>query len=155
MHLTFILMYKRHYCEQKPGTYLVKNHESQSRTIKSQFKKQWLLNWKCLGIILPGSYWIWRQTPKLFITVYWIEIVLLFKQHKWGDKNKYVSLNNSHVNSNRNLTRRIFYKDNFRSIDSSLHPMGRIHWIILRLWGFLCIRNAGCRYDKITVYMYM
>ena len=32
-----------------PGTHLVKNHDSQSRTIKSQFKKC-VQNWKCLGL---------------------------------------------------------------------------------------------------------
>ena len=29
----------------------VKNHESQSRTINYQFKKQGVLNWKCLGLM--------------------------------------------------------------------------------------------------------
>ena len=42
-----------------PGTHLVKNRKSQSRTIESQFIKQWF----------PGSFvttqLIWRQTPKL------------------------------------------------------------------------------------------
>ena len=44
-----------------PGNRLVKNHESQSRTIEYQFIKQWF----------PGSFvttqLIWRQTPKLRI----------------------------------------------------------------------------------------
>ena len=44
-----------------PGTRLVKNHESQSGTIESQFVKQWF----------PGSFvttqLIWRQTSKLRI----------------------------------------------------------------------------------------
>ena len=58
----------------RPGTRLVKNHESQSRIIESQFKKQWV----------PGSFvtthLIWRQTPKLCITVYWnVNIPLLSK----------------------------------------------------------------------------
>ena len=38
----------------------------------------------------------------------------------------------------------------FRLFDRSLHPMGCMPWIILRLWGFLCIRDAGCRGNKIT-----
>ena len=54
-----------------PWTHLVKNHESQSRTIESHFKKQWV----------PGSFvttqLIWRQTPKLCIIVYWNENILL------------------------------------------------------------------------------
>ena len=58
-----------------PGTHLVKNHESQSRTIESQLKKkQWL----------PGSFEtthiLWGQTPKLFITVYWNKNILLLLQ---------------------------------------------------------------------------
>ena len=54
-----------------PRTHLVKNHESQSRTIESQFKKQ----------CVPGSFvttqLIWGQTPKLCITVYWNKNILL------------------------------------------------------------------------------
>ena len=33
----------------------------------------------------------------------------------------------------------------FRSRYRSLHPIGCMPWIILLLWGFLCIRDAGCR----------
>ena len=33
----------------------------------------------------------------------------------------------------------------FRSIYRSLHPTGRMPWIILLLWGFLCARDAGGR----------
>ena len=36
-----------------------------------------------------------------------------------------------------------------RSIDWSLRPMGWMPWIILHLWGFLCIREVGCRGNKI------
>ena len=36
--------------------------------------------------------------------------------------NKYASLNNSH----RNHRNRIFYQNIFKSIDHSLHPMGRM-----------------------------
>ena len=43
-----------------PVTHLVKNHESLSITSESQFKKK---KRKFLGLI-------WRQTPKLVITVY-------------------------------------------------------------------------------------
>ena len=49
----------------------MKNHESQSTTIECQFKKQWV----------PGSFVttqsIWRQTPKLSVTVYWNKNILL------------------------------------------------------------------------------
>ena len=38
----------------------------------------------------------------------------------------------------------------FKSIDHSLHLTGHMPWYILRLWGFLCIRDAGYRGNKIT-----
>jgi len=41
-----------------PGILLVKNHESHSKNKKS-----------CLGLYVSRQL-IWRQTPKLFITVY-------------------------------------------------------------------------------------
>ena len=47
--------------------------------------------------------------------------------------NLYALLHNSHNNSHRNHTNGIFYKNIFRSIDRSLHPAGRMSWIILRL----------------------
>ena len=45
----------------------------------------------------------------------------------------------------KKISIRIFYKNIFRLIDRSLHS-----WIILHLWGFLCIRDAGCRGNKIN-----
>ena len=64
---------------------------------------------------------------------------------------KYASLNNSHNNCHRNYTNRIFVKKGkFKSIDWSLHPTGRMAWIILHLWGFLCVREAGRRGNRIT-----
>ena len=62
---------------------------------------------------------------------------------------KCASLNNSHVNSHRNHTNRIFYKDIFITIDRSLSPTGRSHWIIWRLWGSLCV-GAGRKGNEIT-----
>ena len=38
----------------------------------------------------------------------------------------------------------------FRSIDQSLRPMGCMPRILLHLWAFLCIREAGHRGNKIT-----
>ena len=38
----------------------------------------------------------------------------------------------------------------FRSTNRSLHPMGRMPWIILLLWAFSCIRDPGRRGNKIT-----
>ena len=53
-----------------PGTHLVKNHESHCRANESQFKKQQVLNWNCLGLYVTRLL-IWRQAPKLPSTVYW------------------------------------------------------------------------------------
>ena len=71
-----------------PGTHLVKNHGSQCRTNESQFKKQWILNWKCLGLSATRQL-IWRQTPKLFtLSLHVVQftkiknIVVLFKAQK-------------------------------------------------------------------------
>ena len=65
----------------------------------------------------------------------------------WCLYNKYTSLNNNHRNDT------IFsYQKTFKSIDHSLHPTGRVPWIILRLWGFLCVRDPGHRGNKITVW---
>ena len=45
-----------------------------------------------------------------------------------------------------NHTNRTFYKNIFRSINRSLHPMGGIPQIILRLWGFFFLQ--GCRTQR-------
>ena len=55
-----------------PGTPLEKNYEFQSRTIASQLKK----NNEALGLYVTTKL-IWRQTPKLCITVYWNRNILL------------------------------------------------------------------------------
>ena len=41
-----------------------------------------------------------------------------------------------------------FYKTTL--IDRSLRPTGRMPWTVLRLYGFLCVRDAGRRGNKIT-----
>ena len=43
-------------------------------------------------------------------------------------------------------------KSSTQSIDHSFNPMGHVPLYILRLWGFLCIRDAcaGRRSNKIT-----
>ena len=38
----------------------------------------------------------------------------------------------------------------FRSIDRSLHPAELMPWIIFHFGGFLCVRDAECRGNKIT-----
>ena len=67
---------------------------------------------------------IWRWVPKLYITVYWKK-----KSHKQDILPK--------KSSNRLIVLCILWK----------HAMNNI---ILSLWGFLCIRDAGCRDNKIT-----
>ena len=37
------------------------------------------------------------------------------------------------------------------SIDRALHPAGHLPWTFLPLWKFLCVTDAGCRGNKITV----
>ena len=49
------------------GTHLVKNHESQARTNESQFKKQWVLNWKYLDLYVTKQL-IWLQNSVLQFT---------------------------------------------------------------------------------------
>ena len=38
----------------------------------------------------------------------------------------------------------------FKFVDRCLRPTGRIPWIILRPWGFSCVRDTGHRGSKIT-----
>ena len=104
---------------------------------------------RVLGLYITTQLF-WRQTPKLCITVYWNKNILLLLSSTIKKKKKFVSLNNSHKNSHRNNTNMTFFKNILRSINLSLRLMGHIPQIILCLWGFLCIRDAGCRGDKIT-----
>ena len=53
-----------------PGTHLVSSHKSLSITSESQLKKTKSPELKMLGMGLLTRRLIWRQTPKLFITVY-------------------------------------------------------------------------------------
>ena len=48
-----------------------------------------------------------------------------------------------------------FYKSTCSDwlIDLCVLPTGRMPWIIWHLWEFLCVRDAGCRGNKITVYV--
>ena len=78
---------------------LWRNFESHSRTTESQLKEK----------ISPNLKMPWPlcdQTDKRYSFV---------KRNK--DRKKYVSLNNLHMNSHRNHTDRMFYKNILRSID--------------------------------------
>ena len=46
--------------------------------------------------------------------------------------------------------RRYCVQNVFRSMHRTLRPTGRRLWIILRLWGFSCVMDAGRRGNKIT-----
>ena len=48
-----------------------------------------------------------------------------------------------------------FYKSTCSDwlIDLCVLPTGRMPWIILHLWEFLCVMDAGCRGNKVTVYV--
>ena len=126
-----------------PGTHLAKkNWESKCRTIESQFKKQWLINWFFGGLYVTMQTIYLKTNSKTDQNS-----VLRFS----GTKKLLLLLNNSCKNSHRNHMNSIFYKNIFRSTDRSLHCTGRMPWIIiLHLWHFLCIRDAGCRGNKIT-----
>ena len=50
------------------GTHLVKNHEFRPITNQSQIKKKKKKE-SCLGLYVSCRQLIWRQMPKLFITV--------------------------------------------------------------------------------------
>ena len=70
-------------------------------------------------------------------------------KHNKGEK-KCVLLSKSHSNCHRNYTNWILLIHMFRSINWSLRPTGRMPWIILGLWGLLCVRDAGGRDNKIA-----
>ena len=67
------------------------------------------------------------------------------------NKRRLTTFNNSRKNSHRNHTKGVFYKSFFRSINRSLRPTGRMPQIILRLWGFLCVKDAGHSGNKIAL----
>ena len=109
------------------------------------YKKR-VRNWKCLG---PDS---WYET--LYYSTLKLKYSPSILKHK-KDYKKYASFNNSHDNCHIIYTNGIFLHIHmFRLINRSLHPMGGMPWIILRLWRFLCIRDAGCRGNKITAHSY-
>ena len=54
---------------------------------------------------------------------------------------------NSNKNRHRDHTKQDFLQRQLH-IDQSLRPRGRMPWIILRLWEFLCIRDPGRRGKK-------
>ena len=127
-----------------PGTHLVENHESHSRTIEFQYKTKWVL-----GSFVTTQL-IWSQTPELCTTVYWSkinffyckaqkrvkEISIVYKQPK-EQPQKFTQTGYSTKTSSDRL------------IVLCVHGMHTTkYWAS---WGFLCLRDAGRRGNKITV----
>ena len=122
------------------GTHLVKNHES-------HLKKS--LKLKMLWPLCNHTVNLKTDSKTLSYSILKLKYSSSILKHNEGEKN-YTSLSNSHNNCHRNYTNRILLTHMFRSINWSLHPMGRMPWIILRLWGLLCVRVAGGRGNKIA-----
>ena len=118
------------------GTHLVKNHESQSRTSESQLKRT-NLKLKMLGPLCNQTVNLKTDSKTLYHSILKLQYSPSILRHNNGLK-KYASLNNMHNNCHRNYMNGIFYKYT-RSINGSLCPIGWMPWIILRLWGFLCV----------------
>jgi len=134
-----------------PGTLLVQSHESLSITNESQFTKTRSSKLKLLGPLCNQSVNLETDAKTLYYSLLKLKynqdfyITVSLKRKK--DSSKYASLN-----SRWNHKHRTFYHKIFKSIDHSLHPMGHMLWIILCLWGFLCLRDVGSRGNKITVW---
>ena len=77
-----------------------------------------------------------------------------FVKHNKVLKN-YASFNNGQKNSHRNHTNRISYKKHLQ-IDQLIFAsyMGRMPYTFVHFGGFLCIKDAGRRGDKITVLIF-
>ena len=120
-------------------------HSFLSLTVKKNSLKLKMLGPLCNQTVNLKTY-----TKTLYYSILKLKDGPFILQHNKGYK-KCGSLNNSYNNCHRNYANRIFLQiDMFRSINWSLSPMGHMPWIILRLWGFLCVRNAGGRGTKIT-----
>ena len=67
----------------------------------------------------------------------------------------YASFNNGQKNSHRNHTNRISYKKHLQ-IDQLIFAsyLGRMPYTFVHFGGFLCIKDAGRRGDKITVLIF-
>ena len=127
-----------------PGIHLVKNHGSQSRTSESQLKRT-NLKLKMLGPLCNQTVKLKTHSKTLYHSIPKLKYSPSILKHNNCLK-KYASLNNSHNNCLRNYMNRIFLQiHKFRSINQSLCPIGCIPWIILRLWGFLCVNYCHLR----------
>ena len=128
-----------------PETQLERSHESLSKTIESQLEKQQVT----AGLNVTTQS-VQGQTPKLCITVYWLEIEIYSFYCQVQQKLKEIwDVNDIHKNSHRNHTHRIFYKNILRSINQSLHSTGCMHTTnYFATLGILYIRDAGRRGNK-------
>ena len=125
--------------------------ESQSRTSESRLKKS-SPKLKMLRHLCSQTVDLNTDSKTLYYSTLKLKYRPSIRKHNKCWK-KGASLNNSHNNCHRNYMNGIFLQIHmFRSIDWPLHPTGCMPWIILLLWEFLCVRDAGRRgtCNKIT-----
>ena len=106
------------------GTHLVKNFQSHSRIIKS-LQKTTSSKLKMFGSFCNQA--VTESEDRLQKSLLQFTETKIYIYEKKMRGLKCASLNNSHLNSHRNHTNRIFYNDIFITIDRSLSPTGRIH----------------------------
>ena len=126
-----------------PGTHLVENHESHSRTIEFQYKTKWVL-----GSFVTTQL-IWSQTPKLCTTVYWSKINFFYC--KAQKRVKEISI----VYKQPKEQPQKFTQTGYSTKTSSdwlmvlcIHGMHTTKYCAS--WGFLCFRDAVRRANKVT-----
>ena len=118
--------------------------ESQSRTNESWLKKS-SPQLKMLRPLCSQTVNLNTDSKTLYYSILKLKYRPSIIKHNKGLK-KCALLNNSHNNCHRNYTNGIFLQIHmFRSIDQSLHPTGCMPWILLLLWEFLCVMDAGRR----------
>ena len=103
----------------RPGTHLVKNHASQSKTNESQSTKK-SLELKMLQPLCNQTVNLKTYSKTLYYSMLKLKYIPSILKHIKGQK-KYVSFNKSHNNFHRNYANGIFLQVHmFRSIDQSL-----------------------------------
>ena len=138
---------------------------------KQSIKKRWIL-WLFSGQISPEINWICTDQTSVF-NVFLTEVVICsfnnntlqkwtngkafkswlvpsFSQHNLRLVVLFAHFSVRNIRSPHEWDISTIHTIIFRLFYRSLHPMGCMPWIILCLWGFLCIRDAGCRGNKIT-----
>ena len=135
-----------------PGTFLVKNHESRSGTNESYsvVKKKMRPNLKMVLPLCNQTVNLKTDSKTLYYSTLKLKYSLSILKHNKGQK-KYASLNSSHNNCHRNYTNGFFFTKYTRSDQlGDLYVLQDACHELFCLWGFLCVRDAGCRGNKIT-----